>query len=139
MDAATAEETRRLLDEARIAIGTYCMSRCGAKCCRRGRLNMTADQADAVTMGRRTELEEKKALVKEWDGSFSLDLAHGCVCLDDELRCARYPDGRPRVCHDYPLFLFDDRLLAAPDCPAVEEGLFAELLEKLRKKGIRPI
>lgn len=63
-----------------------------------------------------------------------------CRNLMKDLKCKVHnKDDRPRVCKDYPIFIFKNYVMPAQTCPAVNEGLLDEYIKKIEEFGYKKI
>jgi len=131
-------DAEKLADKARNSISSYCINECKSFCCRKGYLPLIKEQVDKVTKGKSTELEEKGELYELEDGNFSLKLSNhlgGCPSLKD-FKCTIYKDKkRPRVCHEFPIFVKEKRVFFSPRCLAVMNNKFFPYVKKFKSMG----
>ena len=130
-----------LVNEARSSIGTYCMNECKAQCCRRGFLPLlNKQQMDAVIGRKQNEFIKSKIITKKNNISI-LDMnKHQCPKLTEDFKCGIYNNKeRPQSCADYPLMLANNMLIAASNCPAVQNGLLNKYFSELKKLGVKII
>ncbi len=131
MDASTA------IDNARNSFREYCIKECKALCCRKGKLNLKQDELDLVVKSK----SDRKRLKQEWDKSYSIDIeTKPCPSLGKDFKCKIYSDEkRPKVCKDFPVFVFNKSIVVAPFCPATNSGILEPFLEELKKAGFKII
>lgn len=136
LDKTAAE---KLAVKARESISKYCFTECGAYCCRKGYLPMTAKQAKAVGGLEKEELIKKDILTKVEGGSYVLDLwgdTQGCPRLVG-FKCGihKSPD-RPLACKEFPIFVWGKKTIrVSRRCPAVKEELLYPYLAKFKLMG----
>jgi len=122
---------------ARDSIGSYCMTVCKSKCCRRGFLSLNDDQV-ATVIGPDPKMHEHRLEVIR-SGIQLLDIrSQACPALTADNKCSVYGSKlRPKACNDYPLFLHGTMVVVAQDCLAVQNGLLDPYLKDLKGKGAR--
>ncbi len=108
--------------------------KCGAWCCRNGKLPLPDDASLNAVVGKELKKYEKeKRLERTPDGTILLTLAGGCPNITNEQTCKNYAK-RPLACRNYPFFLFGKTVVVA-QCPGVGAGFANEHLEELKKRG----
>lgn len=129
----------KLAVKARESISKYCFTECGAYCCRKGYLPMTAKQAKVVGGDEKNNLIEKGFLTKIEGGKYVLELwgdTQGCPRLDG-FKCTihKNPD-RPTACKEFPIFIWGKNTIrVSRRCPAVKEDLLYPYLAKFKLMG----
>lgn len=132
-------DPERLAGKARSSISRFCIDECRAYCCRSSYLPLKDEEIDAVTQGRRDELEDKGLLFSTGPKGYSLKLDHDSPCpsLKDN-RCTIYRSRkRPRVCRQFPLFIKGRTVRLSPRCLAVKSGLFYPYIRRFVAGGYR--
>ncbi|MGE0792823.1 MAG: YkgJ family cysteine cluster protein [Candidatus Woesearchaeota archaeon] len=102
-------------------LSEYCINTCKAKCCKRGKLPLTSEEA---------KMFDKNRI----DKNNHYDLTDGCEYLDKNLKCKIY-DKRPKICKDYPFHEMGPVKFAITHCDAVQNGVLDEeiIKRKIRK------
>lgn len=101
-------------------LSEYCISTCKAKCCKRGKLPLLAEE--------RAIFDSKRI-----DENGFYDLTGGCEFLIND-KCSIY-NKRPKMCEKYPFHEMGPLVIAITLCPAVEEGLLdQEIIKRKARK-----
>ncbi len=100
----------------------YCITTCKAKCCKRGKLPLLAEERKMFNSNRIDE-----------HGFY--DLSGGCEYLDENFKCKLY-NKRPKMCRDYPFHQIGPIKFATTLCEGVVEGIFDEEIEKRNVKKL---
>jgi Fe-S-cluster containining protein len=98
----------------------YCLEICKAKCCKRGKLPLTIEEA---------KFFDKKRI----DNNNFYDLKDGCEHLEKDNKCKIYLN-RPSMCREYPFHHFGAKIIANVFCQAVELGFYNEEIEEKKAK-----
>ena len=132
-------KAEKIANKARNSISNFCINDCKSYCCRKGYLILKKDEVPVVTQNKQEELT-KKGLLKKIKDKFSLYLGNysqPCPSLK-EFKCSIYKNPkRPKVCHDFPIFLKEDKVYLSPRCLAVKQNLFYPFLKKLTLLGYK--
>lgn len=116
------------------------MNVCQAKCCRRGFLVlMNKEEVISIVGDKELEFSKEKILKPSKNGFLLYDLEKKpCKNLKSDLKCGIHKNpNRPRVCGDYPLFIFKDYVMPAEDCSAVKAGLLDHYVKEIEGLGYK--
>jgi Fe-S-cluster containining protein len=101
------EEIDSILDDARNALGPYCMTECNAYCCKKEAISLTDEEAKLFKGS--TQLVEKE--------DFQILIANPCPKLKDN-KCTIY-QRRPSSCREFPIFKKENEIFLANMCPGI--------------------
>ncbi|PLW79857.1 hypothetical protein C0585_05585 [Candidatus Woesearchaeota archaeon] len=101
------EEVYSILDEARSALGHYCMTECNAYCCKKEAITLTKKEAELF--------KGSDQVVEKED--FQILIANPCPKLKDN-KCTIYSK-RPNACREFPIFKKDNEIFLANLCPGI--------------------
>lgn len=126
-----AKEVERIAEDARNSLGNFCFEECGAYCCRKGYLLLTASQVKLFSEKAGKELGEIRQLKKINDDKFSMYMGEKdkpCPNLDlKELKCRihKHPN-KPSACSDFPIFVDHETrsVKLSSRCLAVRKNMF---------------
>lgn len=127
-----------LAKQARESMGDYCITTCGAKCCKRGFLLLINDKEVKAIVGDKTkEYLKKEILIPGNSGYFYDSEKKNCKNLDQKTYlCSIHLDtSRPLVCRDYPIFILKNKVMFGKTCPYVIEGKFNNVIEEFKELG----
>jgi len=119
------EEIDLILDEARSALGPYCMSDCNAYCCKKEVITLTEEEAKSF--------KGSDQVVKKED--FLVLVANPCPKLKEN-RCTIYNE-RPNACREFPIFKKGNEIFLANLCPGILNKKIYLQTRKLVELGYR--
>ena len=122
-------DAEQLVNIARNSLSDYCINTCKAKCCKKGKLVLSENEAKLL-------VKDIDKLEKKENGIYVLNIdKKNCPKLNNNM-CGVY-DRRPKTCGDFPLYLHGETLITANTCQAVNENVLNEFFERMKKVGIR--
>ncbi len=139
------EEVYAIADEGRNSISSYCMNECAAKCCKMGSLLLQKEsEVHAIVGQQKSKLLRKKVLQKTNQGNYTYDYkksGKSCPKLTEDNLCSIYKSpNRPKICSDFPLFVFKGYVSLSRDfCPAAKAGMLDSYIEKIKELGFKEI
>lgn len=135
----TAEQ---IADKARESISDFCINECMAYCCRKGYIMVRENQLNQMVTKERREILEKENKLKEFSftGKIQIDFTNslgGCPALKEN-KCTIHKNPlRPKVCHEYPIFVFSDHIRISSKCPAQQNNMFYPYILQFEKLGFK--
>jgi Fe-S-cluster containining protein len=132
------KEAELIADEARRAISDFCINECKAYCCRKGYIMVRENQLKQITTEEKREILEKQGKIKEFpfSGKFQIDFTNnlgGCPALKDN-KCTIHENPiRPRVCHEFPIFVFVDYIKISSKCLAYQNNKLYPFIKKFKE------
>lgn len=138
------EHILSIADTARNSISSYCINDCQAKCCKHGALLLQSEQElHTIIENKKKQLLKKNILKVTEQGNYTLnfDKWGHCKNLSEENLCQIHKNPkRPRICGDFPLFVFKQYYsLATEFCPAAKAGLLDKYCKQIEELGQRKI
>ena len=137
------DKINRILNEARNSLSDYCINKCKALCCRKGKLVLLNEkEIEFITQGKKEKFIKRRILQPTKDKNFTFNHERSkCPYLTEDFKCSEWKNpNRPKVCYDYPLFFTQGKyIITAQTCPGVMEGEVDEFLAKLRELGLKII
>jgi Fe-S-cluster containining protein len=127
---------KRLAVKARNSIGQYCMEECSSLCCREGTITITDNELKLMSRDRIIIPGSITTFIKNQN---KLNLKVGCPSFIDNKCAIHFNRGRPKMCKDFPLFIYGDKIVVAHDCSAVDAGKLFPYLHKFKKMGFKLI
>jgi len=134
------KEAERIADEARRAISDFCINECGAYCCKKGYIMVREHQLKQIATEEKRKVLEKENKIKEFpfSGKFQIDFTNslgGCPALKNN-KCTIHKNPiRPKVCHEFPIFVFVDHIKISSKCPAHQNNKLYPFIKKLKEIG----
>ncbi len=134
------KEAELIADEARRAISDFCINECKAYCCKKGYIMVRRHQLNQIATKQKEEILEKEGKIKEFpfSGKFQIDFANslgGCPALKDNKCTIHKNPERPRVCHEFPIFVHLDKIKISGKCPAYQNNKLYPFIKKLTELG----
>ncbi len=139
------EEVYAIADEGRNSISSYCMNECAAKCCKFGSLLLQSEEEITAIIDKDRNYYIKNNIIKSTaQGNFTFNYEqHGAPCpklTKDNLCSIHKNQNRPKICGDFPLFVFKGYTsLAREFCPAAKAGMLDSYIEKIKELGFKEI
>lgn len=134
------DEIKAIVDKAHHDVGSYCITKCKAKCCREGHFILhSEDEMNLMSGDKKKEFLKSKIAIKRDDSQYEFDFfKHSCPHLSEEFKCNIYENSnRFKICSDFPIFLRYRTIFLATFCPAVKDGFFDEYMAKLKELGCK--
>jgi Fe-S-cluster containining protein len=133
MSQTNLNEIEVAVNGSREDVAQYCLSKCTAKCCKKGKLLLTKDLANYVLNGKTDVL-----LFQRGENSIELDISRGCPSLGMDNKCLIH-ETSPAMCREFPVFLRYKTIILSEFCPAVNEPFFNKWVDIFLEKGIKVI
>lgn len=136
------EKAEKIADKARESISKFCMNECKAYCCRKGYIMVREDQLNEIaTKEIQKKLTEEKKIEKySFSQKFKINFTNslgGCPALKDN-KCTIHKNAkRPKVCHEYPIFVQFNEIRISSKCPAQQQNKLYPYIRKLHKLGYK--
>lgn len=136
------KEAERIADEARNSISEFCMNECGAYCCRKGYIMVREHQLNTIATKEKQIILNNEGKIKEFlsSGKFQVDFTNslgGCPALIENKCSVHKNPERPKVCHEFPIFVFVDHVRISSKCPAQENNKFYPHIRQFTELGLK--
>ncbi len=133
-----------IANRGRNSISDFCINNCQAKCCKFGALLLQSNSEVNIIVGnKKEEFLKNKILEPTVQGNFKFNYEGGGQCrhLNSQNLCGIHKNpSRPRICSDFPIFLFKNNFTIADNfCPAAQSGLLENFAIELETLGLRRI
>lgn len=136
-----------IANKARDSISNFCITKCKAKCCKKGKLLiMTDEELDLVVGLNKVEKYFNKKILEysKKNNNFLLYNSEIKICrqLDKKTNiCKEHKNpNRPQVCKDYPIFIIKGKyVIFSKNCPAVDSGMFKDYENQFIQLGLKII
>jgi Fe-S-cluster containining protein len=126
-----------LATKARKSINRFCFEECNAYCCRKGYLVLTKEESELVTQEKLIYLLKNKIIKKTDSERYALQI-NPCAALKDNKCMIHNNSDRPKVCNDFPLFLWANKIIHVSNrCLFVKQGLLYPYLAKFKIEGYK--
>lgn len=126
-------KAEKLAISARKSISSYCFNECLAYCCRRGYLLLSKKEVGLL------RIDFNNLVIMPVDKRYIFNLSKGCPNLKD-YKCTIHKNSkRPKVCKEFPLFIFEKTIIITEDCPAVKENMLYPFLAEFKSMGYKLI
>lgn len=136
-----SSKAKIIADEARSSLSNYCITICGAKCCKFGKLLLQNDDEVKTICGKEniSNYSNEKIIEKTQNNFVTYDLEKKpCQHLKESDLCSIHKSkSKPQICNDYPLFLTKKYIIASKQCPAVVEGELDKHIQKIKDLGFQ--
>lgn len=132
------EDINKIADEARNSLSKYCIEECKAYCCRKGYIIITPEEADLLIGNKQEKLISEEKLIELLGGKFSFNFTNsfeGCTQLKDGKCLIHKNKKRPKVCHEFPIFITGKTIRLSPRCYGVKAGLLYPFIKKFKELG----
>ena len=138
------QDAERIADEARSSISDFCINECGAYCCRKGYIMVREHQLNQMATKEKQEILEKEGKIKEFPfaGKIQVDFTNslgGCPALKDNMCTIHKNPERPKVCHQFPIFIEGNKVRISQKCPAHQNNKFYPYIRKFMDLGFEII
>jgi Fe-S-cluster containining protein len=133
MNITSLDDIDLIINGSRKAISEYCISKCNAKCCKKGKLLLTKKLAEYVINNKNNIITFERP-----DNFVELDISKGCPSLSMDNRCLIH-ETSPLICKEFPIFLKHKTIILSEFCPGVNQPFFNEWIDILTKKGYKII
>ncbi|HKL23376.1 MAG TPA: YkgJ family cysteine cluster protein [Candidatus Nanoarchaeia archaeon] len=136
------KEAERIANQARRAISDFCINECRAYCCRKGYIMVRENQLKQISTDEQRKILKKEEKIKEFpfSGKFQIDFTNslgGCPALKNN-KCKIHKNPiRPRVCHEFPIFVFVDHIKISSKCPAYKNNKLYPFIKKFKELGYK--
>ena len=133
-------EAELIADEARESISDFCIKECHAYCCRKGYIMVRENQLNTIASKEKQEVLEKEGKIKEFpfSGRIQVDFTNslgGCPALKNNMCTVHKNPLRPKVCHEFPIFIQDHIVRISGKCPAHQNNKFYPYIKKFKELG----
>jgi Fe-S-cluster containining protein len=128
-------KAEKLAAEARDSLSEFCYTECLAYCCRRGYLLLSEAEVSLMQVNK----DDLHQMPCSGDDAikyiFHLGKNEGCPNLIDH-KCSIHTNSqRPKACRDFPVFLFEKKVIVSEECPAVDQNRLYPILAEFKKIG----
>ena len=101
-------------------------------------------QLNQIATKEKQELLKKEGKIKEFpiSGKIQIDFTNslgGCPALQENKCTIHKNPERPKVCHEFPIFVFVDQVRISSKCPANQENKLYPYVRKLTELGFKII
>ena len=128
-------KAKLIADEARTSLSNYCITICGAKCCKHGKLLLQNDNEVKTICGEENIAEySNEGIIEKTQNNFIIyDLEKKpCQHLKESVLCSIHKSkSKLQICNDYPLFLTKKYVIASKQCLAVIRGGLNKYIEEI--------
>jgi len=136
------EQAEKIADKARESISEFCMNECKAYCCRKGYIMVNDDQLNEIATKAKQEKLKKEEKITEYSFSqkFKINFTNslgGCPALKDNKCTIHKNPKRPKVCHEYPIFVQFKEIRISSKCPAQQQNKLYPYIQQLHKLGYK--
>jgi Fe-S-cluster containining protein len=138
------KQAEQIADKARASISDFCINECGAYCCRKGYIMVRQHQLNQMASKEKQEILEKEGKIKEYPfaGKIQVDFTNslgGCPALKNNMCTIHKNPERPRVCHEFPIFILGDKIKISQKCPAHQNNKFYPFIREFKELGFEII
>ncbi len=139
------EDAFTIANEGRNSISSFCINSCAAKCCKFGSLLLQSENEISAIIDKERVYYTKKEIIKptaQGNFTFTYEKNEGpCPKLTQDNLCSIHKNpNRPKICGDFPLFVFKGYVSIAREfCPASKEGLLDSYVERIKLLGFKEI
>lgn len=132
------KSTDVVLDNARDALGEFCINECNAYCCRKGYLVLTPKEMEITMQDKKKEFLKKRFLKKMSDGNFSLYFnPQGCPSLKNNLCRIHKNSLRSNTCSEFPISVTNNVIYISKRCLAGKTNFFYPFVSELISLGCK--
>ena len=136
------KSAEQIADKARESISDFCINECGAYCCRKGYIMVREHQLNQMAPKEKQEILEKEGKIKEFSfaGKIQVDFTNslgGCPALKNNMCTIHKNPERPKVCHEYPIFVYPDHIKISAKCPAHQQNKFYPYIKEFIDLGFK--
>jgi Fe-S-cluster containining protein len=126
-----------LFNKAREQISEFCINSCKALCCKKGFLPISTIDEVKIVLNKKFNYVMKNKLLEEKNNKFFLHLEKiHCPSLQKNSKCNVYTSNlRPKICAEFPIFIYGKKIMIAEWCPAFQKGLFIDFIKEMKEKG----
>ena len=135
-----SKSAEQIADIARASISDFCINECGAYCCRKGYIMVRQHQLNQMATKERQKLLEDEGKLREFSfsGKIQIDFTNslgGCPALKDNMCSIHKNPERPKVCHEFPIFIIGDKVKISLKCPAHQQNKFYPYIKQFIDLG----
>jgi len=129
----------RVINKIKKIINDYCIHKCDAKCCKKGKLLLQSTDEVKIIF---PSIEIKKLLANKIIqmtkfNNYTLDynsIGGNCPHLTSNNLCNIY-QLRPVICKDFPIIFKKNTIYYSTFCPAIKNEIIQKQLSILKKQG----
>lgn len=138
------QKAEQIIDKARKSISEFCINECNAYCCKKGYIMVRENQLNTIATKEEQELLKNEGKLKEFEfaGKFQINFDNslgGCPALKENKCTVHENPLRPRICHEFPIFVQGDEIKISPKCPANQKNMFFPYERELIELGFKII
>jgi len=121
-----SEQVETLAQHARDTLGPFCMTTCGALCCKRGAIYLQSKKEETLFPQPLQQLTSSHSL--------KVNLEPKCIHLSEQHMCSIYTQ-RPKSCNEFPVYVRGKTIIIASWCTGYQHNKLDSFIEQFTLLG----